>query len=198
MGRQYQQTFIDQMIDGRRLLVLMSSDFLYHFVRNRDHVLLIIGTLEGLAPSPQEFGWEKETIRHRYRLMELIHIGEFSTTHQAVDLTNGNRICALKIVCRKKICEHLLKEIYEKLIIREVALKNFFSNKTHGQHENMIQFYEYQKEVCYRGAIYDYIIVREHHLLDLQLLTENRIPLGEEGSKRILHQLVSLLCFFRK
>jgi serine/threonine protein kinase len=41
-------------------------------------------------------------------------------------------------------------------------------------------------------------VVREHHSLDLGQLTENRIALGEDISRRILHQLVSLLCFLRQ
>jgi len=204
--RKYHKVFYGQRIDGRRLLVLKGCDLLYQFTQNREDVALIIRALEKLAPTPPEFSWASKdgSNYQRFKIKELMHIGEFSTTHQAFDLNNGNRICALKLVSRKKVSKYVRrkqdrrKQNLEKLVIREIALKMFFSNNPSKRHENMVSYYGYYKEVRYRGAMYDWIVVREHHLYDLGLLTENRVSLGEDISRRILHQLVSLLCFFRE
>jgi len=197
--RKYCKVFMNQRIDGRRLLVLKDCDLLDLFIQSREDVILIVSALEKLVPTPPELGWVSKDGRnhHRFRIKELMHIGEFSTTHQAFDLNNGNRICAMKLVCRKNVKDHFRKQNTEKVIIRELALKRFFSKNPKKRHVNMISFYEHCEKVSYRGAIYDWIVIREHHSYDLGLLTENRVPLGKDISRRILHQLVSLLCFFR-
>jgi len=155
--RKYYKVFMNQRIDGRRLLVLKGCDLLYQFMQSREDVILIVSALEKLVPTPPEFGWLSKDGRndHRFRIKELMHIGEFSTTHQAFDLNNGNRICAMKLVCRKNVKDHFHKQNNEKVIIRELALKMFFSKNPKKRHANMISFYEYCEKVSYRGAIYD-------------------------------------------
>jgi len=61
----------------------------------------------------------------------------------------------------------------------------------------MIRYYEHSTDEIYRGTHYKYVVVREHHQLNLELLIDNGISLGESVSRRILHQIVSLLCFLR-
>jgi len=198
--RHFWKAFKAQRIDGQRLLVLTGYDLLNYFTPKMEYVQLILSNLEELVTTPPEFGCKSKEGNHfhRYKITELMHVGEFSTTHLAIDMNKGNRVCALKLVCKKKVSKHLRSQKLEKLCIREVALKKFFSKNPCKQHRNMISFYAFCEEVWYRGAMYDWVVVREHHMYNLGQLTEQRIALREDISRMILHQIVSLLCFFRE
>merc|ERR1719285_445336 len=61
----------------------------------------------------------------------------------------------------------------------------------------MISYYDHSKNETYKGTLYDFVVVREHHQLNLELLVMNGIALKGLISRSILHQIVSLLSFLR-
>lgn len=191
---QYIEGFKLSQIDGERLLVLTVHD-LARFIPNERHRFMVMNTLDKICPTPNELSLESMSGSvKRYKLIKLIKIGMFSTTHLARDLENGKRMCAVKLMSSEKI-KNLLP--YPQLATRELALKVLLHNRTSLQHKNMIAYYGHFAEAEYRGALYDYVVVREHHPLNLWLLIKNGIALGENISRSVLHQLVSLLRFLR-
>jgi len=191
--RHYSRVFKTYNIDGERLLLLTPVDFA-KFIKNKMHMQVVMNAVEKICPSSREISWKStKGCLQRYRLKKLIEIGRFSTTHLARDLENGNRICAVKLISSEKSKNLRHPEIAAK----EVALKEWLAISSLMRHKNMIKYYDHSTNEIYRGTLWKYVIVREHHRLNLELLVTNGIALGESVSRLILHQIVSLLCFLR-
>jgi len=191
--KRYSEVFKSYKIDGELLSVLTALDFA-SFIPNKVDRYILMKALKKIRHPSEEISWKStEGCLQRYRLNKLINIGKFSTTHLARDLENGNRICAVKLMSTKKIKNLSHPEVAAK----EVALKKWLAISPSMQHQNMIEYYEHCTNKIYRGTHYKYVVVREHHRLNLELLVTNGIALGENVSRKILHEIVSLLCFLR-
>jgi hypothetical protein len=192
--RHYSEAFKTSQIDGERLTVLTEQDF-SRFIPSKTHRYIVMNALEEICPSSDELGWESASgCFKRYQLKEMIKVGKFSTTHRALDLGHSKRICEVKLISNKKSVNLLP---HPGIAAKEVALKEWLAKSSSMRHENMITYYDHCTDETYRGTLYKYVLVREHHQLNLELLVSNNIPLGEVISRRILQQIVSLLCFFR-
>jgi len=191
--RRYCEVFKSHQIDGERLSVLTPGDF-SRFIPNQAHRDIVMKALEKVFTSTGKVRWESESkfLQH-YELKELIKMGMFSTTHIALDLQHGNRMCAVKLISSEKS----KKLNHPDIVAKEVAFKRWLATSSSIQHPNMIAYYDHTKNERYRGTLYKYILVREHYPLNLELLVSKGIGLGECISRHILHQIVSLLCFLR-
>jgi len=192
--KQYSELFKSWKIDGELLSVLTDLDFA-SLIPNKVDRCILMKALKKIRQPSQEISWKSAVgCVQRYQLNKLINIGKFSTTHLARDLENGNRICAVKLMSTEKIKNLRHPEV----AAREVALKEWLAISPSMQHQNMIEYYEHCTNKIYRGTHYKYVVVREHHRLNLELLVTNSIALGENVSRLILHQIVSLLAFLRE
>jgi len=192
--RHYAEYFKARQIDGERLTVLTEYDFL-RFIPHRAHRYVVMNALREICPSSGELCFEFESGSvQRYQLKELIKIGKFSTTHRALDLGHSKRVCEVKLISYDKTINLLP---HPGIAAKEVALKEWLAKSSSMKHENMIAYYDHFTDKIYGGTLYKYVLVREHHQLNLELLVNNNVSLGEVISRRILHQIVSLLSFFR-
>jgi len=191
--RSYKEIFKSNKIDGERLSVLTPVD-LANFIPNKMHRKFFMNALRKLCPSTEDLRLDSASgCPQRYQLVRLIKIGKFSTTHVARDLQHGNRICAVKLISSEKSKKLSCPWVAAK----EIAFKEWLADSSQIQDGNMIAYYYHTKDEMYRGALYNYIVVREHHPFNLELLLRNGIGLGERVSRLIFHQIVSLLCSLR-
>jgi len=191
--RSYWEIFKSNQIDGERLSVLTPVD-LAHFIPNKIHRKIFMSALRKLCPPTEDLRFDSASgCPQRYQLIRLIKIGKFSTTHVARDLQHGNRICAVKLISNEK--SKRLR--YPWVAAKEIAFKEWLATSSQIQDHNMIAYYYHTRGEIYRGTLYKYIVVREHHPLNLELLLRNGIGLGERVSRLIFHQIVSLLCSLR-